>query len=185
MPLTAPALPLETERLVLRDYQAADWRAVHGYARGEEFYRFLPIEPPTAESTRAFIEGVLGQQRRRPRLTYSLLAELQAERRPIGDVSLRLGGGPSRTADIGYAFDPAIRGRGYAIEAVSRVVALGFGHFGLHRISAVCDPDNAGSIRVLERLGMRREGVLRENLLIRGKRHDSLLYAMLASDFRG
>ncbi len=185
MPLTAPALPLETERLVLRDYQAADWKAVHGYARGEDFYRFLPIEPPTAESTRAFVEGVLEQQRRRPRLTYSLLAMLRAERRPIGDVSLRLGTGPSRTADIGYAFDPAIRGQGYAIEAVSRVVALGFEHFGLHRVSAVCDPDNAGSIRVLERLGMRREGVLRENLLIRGKRHDSLLYAMLASDFSG
>lgn len=60
--------------------------------------------------------------------------------------------------DLGYAYLPAFRGRGYALEAGAAVLRHGFEHFGLARILAIVTEANAGSVRVLEKLGMRREG---------------------------
>lgn len=82
----------------------------------------------------------------------------------IGTVSLDLTdgfiqtGGPTRTeAELGYVFDPAYGGHGYASEAAKRMVAHAFDDLGVRRITAGCFADNAASVRVLERLGMRRE----------------------------
>ena len=60
-------------------------------------------------------------------------------------------------ADVGYAFLPEFRGKGYAFEAASAVLAYGHRVFGLQRILAIVSPDNAGSIRVLEKAGMKLE----------------------------
>jgi RimJ/RimL family protein N-acetyltransferase len=67
-------------------------------------------------------------------------------------------GMPERTeADLGYIFDPAYAGRGYATEAVTVVVAAAFEELGVRRITAGCFADNRASVRILEGLGMRRE----------------------------
>ena len=82
----------------------------------------------------------------------------------IGTVSLSVVDGmgqpgmPSRTeAELGYIFDPAYGGRGYATEAVSAVVAMTFEELGVRRITAGCFADNHASVRILEKTGMRRE----------------------------
>ncbi|MEV6801749.1 GNAT family protein [Micromonospora rifamycinica] len=82
----------------------------------------------------------------------------------IGTVSLELLDGmgqpgmPTRTeAALGYLFDPAHRGHGYATEAVATVVAHAFTGLGVRRITAGCFADNLASVRVLEKVGMRRE----------------------------
>jgi RimJ/RimL family protein N-acetyltransferase len=82
----------------------------------------------------------------------------------IGTVSLDLLDGmgqpgmPERTeAHIGYIFDPAYAGRGYATEAVTAMVAHAFDELGVRRITAGCFADNVASVRILEKLGMRRE----------------------------
>jgi [ribosomal protein S5]-alanine N-acetyltransferase len=62
--------------------------------------------------------------------------------------------------DIGFAFLPAYRSRGYAFESASAVLEYGRREFGLKRIVAITDPDNAGSIRVLEKIGMRFERMI-------------------------
>ncbi|MFQ5957985.1 MAG: GNAT family N-acetyltransferase [Alphaproteobacteria bacterium] len=182
MNLAPPDLPLESERLILRDYVARDWRAVHRYNARAAFWRYLPIEPQTPETTKAFIAVALEQQRQRPRVQYNLAAVLRSSHTVIGGARIGITG--AGEASLGYAFDPDHWGQGCATEAVRRLVALGFEHFGLHRISAVCDPGNTGSIRVLEKAGMRREGLLRQNLLVRGKWRDSYLYAVVEGDLR-
>jgi RimJ/RimL family protein N-acetyltransferase len=60
------------------------------------------------------------------------------------------------------------------------VLAFGLNAGGLHRVTATCDPENAGSIRVLEKIGMHREGHLHDHYLIRGEWRDRLLYAAIA-----
>jgi len=82
----------------------------------------------------------------------------------IGTVSLSLVDGmgqpgmPPRTqADLGYTFDPAYGGNGYATEAVTAIVAHAFDQLGVRRITAGCFADNLASVRILEKLGMRRE----------------------------
>ncbi|MEU7961008.1 GNAT family N-acetyltransferase [Micromonospora humida] len=82
----------------------------------------------------------------------------------IGTVSLDVLDGmgqpgmPTRTeAQLGYIFDPAHGGRGYATEAVAAMVAYAFTRLGVRRITAGCFADNLASVRVLEKVGMRRE----------------------------
>ncbi len=82
----------------------------------------------------------------------------------IGTVSLEVVDGmgqpgmPRRTeAQLGYVFDPAYAGKGYATEAVSAMVAYAFDRLGVRRITAGCFADNLASVRILEKIGMRRE----------------------------
>lgn len=82
----------------------------------------------------------------------------------IGTVSLDVVDGmgqpgmPRRTeAQLGYVFDPAYAGKGYATEAVSAMVAYAFDRLGVRRITAGCFADNLASVRILEKIGMRRE----------------------------
>lgn len=63
------------------------------------------------------------------------------------------------------------------------MLALGFGELKLHRIYATCRPGNIGSAKVMERIGMRFEGLLREHLRAKGQWHDSRLYSILDREF--
>jgi RimJ/RimL family protein N-acetyltransferase len=78
-----------------------------------------------------------------------------------------------------YTIHPSYWGQGYATEAAHGLLAFGFGELRLHRIWADCDPANLASVRVLEKLGMRREGHLIENAWIKGAWEDSLIFAIL------
>jgi RimJ/RimL family protein N-acetyltransferase len=87
-----------------------------------------------------------------------------------------------RRAEIGYAMRRSHWGQGLAREAVTRVLAHGFDALGLRRFEADIDPRNAASISLVERLGFRREGLLRERWLVNGETADSVIYGLLASE---
>jgi hypothetical protein len=70
-------------------------------------------------------------------------------------------------------------GKGYATETANALVDFGFDKLNLHRVFATCDPANTASAHVLEKIGMKREGRMREHMWARGKWRDSLLYAIL------
>ncbi|GAA3341413.1 GNAT family protein [Amorphoplanes nipponensis] len=110
----------------------------------------------------------------------------------IGTVSLEVVDGmgqpgmPQRTeAGLGYVFDPAYAGRGYATEAVTAMVAYAFDRLGLRRITAGCFADNLASVRILEKVGLRREqhGVADSWHAELGWR-DGYTYATLAETWR-
>ncbi|MEL7219689.1 MAG: GNAT family protein [Bacteroidota bacterium] len=74
-------------------------------------------------------------------------------------------------------------GSGYATEAVQAILAFGFEQLQLHRIEAGVATANIASIKVLERVGMLREGLCRKILPIRGEWYDNYMYAMLEEDY--
>ena len=88
-----------------------------------------------------------------------------------------------RRAAIGYALASAHWGHGYAHEALRLALDHAFGILELHRLEADVDPRNTASIRLLERLGFVREGVLRERWHVSGEIQDSAIYALLARDY--
>jgi ribosomal-protein-alanine N-acetyltransferase len=90
--------------------------------------------------------------------------------------------GVAQTGQIGYWMGVNHAGKGYMHEAVLLVVRFAFDTLRLHRIEAACIPDNQRSIRVLEKAGFRREGLLRSYLRINGVWQDHLLYALIAED---
>ena len=110
---------------------------------------------------------------------------LRATGRIIGGCSLCARGQPENgTCEIGYCFLPEVWGHGYGAEAVEALVNFGVSETGVHRIFATIDLDNPASTRLVERLGFRREGVMRQDAFVRGAWKDSLIYALLDTEWR-
>ena len=99
---------------------------------------------------------------------------------PVGAVTLDRGTGRARLrAELGYVVARPHWGRGVATEAVRLALARGFGELGVSRIEACVDPENIGSIRVLEKAGLAREALLRGYVVHRGKVRDRYVYARI------
>src|SRR5690606_38652938 len=88
-----------------------------------------------------------------------------------------------RRAEVGFMLAPAHWGKGYAAEAVRAVLRFAFEAMDLHRVEADVDPDNGASLRLLERLGFRREGYLRERWWPYGAPADSVVLGLLRDAF--
>ncbi len=87
-----------------------------------------------------------------------------------------------RIAEVWYKLHSNFWGKGYATECLNRILEFGFGELGLHRIEAGCAVENLGSIRVLEKAGMTREGRKRKVLPLKDGWSDNFHYAILATD---
>ena len=90
--------------------------------------------------------------------------------------------GVSQSAQIGDWMGERYAGKGYMQDAIDAVITYAFETMRLHRIEAACIPDNARSIRVLEKAGFTREGLLRSYLRINGVWQDHLIYSLIADE---
>lgn len=153
-----PSTTLDATRLRLRPPRREDAEAVFlEYARDPEVTRFMPWRPHARiEETLAFLERADGGWSTGSEYTWALV--LPPSDRVVGMFALRPDG---VRAEIGYVLSRRHWGRGLIAEAGRAVIAEAFREPSLHRVWAVCDVDNLRSARVLEKLGMEREGVLR------------------------
>lgn len=172
-------MELRTERLLLREFAPGDWPAVLAYQSDPRYLRFYAWEGRAEADVRAFVAMFVGWQGEQPRTKYQFALVLPETGRLIGNCGIRVNDPAAREANIGYELDPDYWGRGYATEAARAVLVFGFDSLGLHRVWARCVADNAASAHVLEQLGLRREGRLREHEYFKGRWWDELLYAIL------
>jgi len=173
-----------TPRLLLREFEAADAPAVRRYQSDPRYQRYYAETEHTLESAEAFVRMFLDWQAESPRYRWQLVIEPIDDRRLAGNVGLRLDTPGALTGNIGYELDPEVWGHGYATEAAEEMLRFGFEELGLHRVWSWCIADNAGSRRVLERLGMRLEGRQREHEYFKGRWWDRCLYGLLAGEWR-
>ena len=177
------AIPLiKTSRLVIRDVLASDADGFHAYMRQEHYWRDLPIDPPTAWSVRSLVDAALLDQAAEPRVNYFLAVTAQASGELIGEAILRIRGARPLQAEIGWGLGSGHTGQGYATEAGMAMLRLGFDTLGLHRIYARCRIENHASCRIMNKLGMRQEGVFRDDVLARGTFWSSIQCAILSTD---
>lgn len=175
---------LETERLVLREITEADFREIHGYASDPEVVQYVPWGPNTEQDTHDFLARTMIAASADPRLEFVFGVELRDQPGLLGTVGLYIRPEDTDQAMLGYAYGRPAWGRGIATEAARGLVAMGFDLLGLRRIWASCDPDNKGSRRVLEKVGMTVEGRLRGDLVIRGDVRDNLIWGILEGEWR-
>jgi len=175
-------MQIHTERLVLRDFHQEDLQAVHEYASDPEVVKHMPFGPNTLEDSQSFLDRAMGKQSMDPRTDYELGVALKSEDSLIG--VCRVCKASEIEAHLGYIFNRRYWGEGYATEAARTMVEFAFSELGLHRIYADVHPDNAGSIRVLEKVGMTLEGRRREYMMIHGEYADHLLYSILEREWR-
>ncbi|MFD9209719.1 GNAT family N-acetyltransferase [Streptomyces sioyaensis] len=180
-----PDYPIRTERLDLRPVTLDDVAAIHAYRRRPEVSRYLYSDPFDEAASRDFVAS------RSTRTTLresgdglQLAVVVRDSGTLVGDVTFVWKSSAHRQGGIGYVFHPDHAGHGYATEASRALLKLGFEELQLHRIQAELDGRNTASARLLERLGMRREGHLRENEFLDGEWADEVIYAMLAREWR-
>lgn len=101
----------------------------------------------------------------------------------IGAVEFNIRDFTNRIGEIGYIINPEYWGMGFATEVAKVLITYGFDRLNLHRIFATCDPSNIGSSRVLGKVGMTKEGRMRENLFNKGDWRYSLLYSILEQEW--
>jgi RimJ/RimL family protein N-acetyltransferase len=140
--------------------------------------------PNTPDQTRDFIRKSRRQRLLKPRRKFELAVVLKSENRVIGGCGIRVVNPALAEGDLGYGFNRRYWGKGFATEAVKALVIFGFKKLKLHRLWATCDNRNKASVRVLEKAGLRFEGLKRENLFQKGRWRDTRLYAVLEKDFK-
>lgn len=178
-------MKIETERLILRDFVKEDWRRVLEYQSDPLYLRYYEWtkEDRTPEAVQEFVGWFMAHQEQEPRFKFQLAVTLKSNGLLIGNCGIRMDKANDLEADIGYELDPKHWGQGYATEAAHAMVDFGFHRFGVHRVWSWCVADNTGSTHVLEKLGMRQEGRLREKEYYKDRWWDTLMYAILADEW--
>jgi RimJ/RimL family protein N-acetyltransferase len=150
------ALPIVTERLILRAYEPGDLDALHAVLYSDDEAMALLGGARDLAATRAALERSIRQQRADG---YSFWPVIERDSGAlVGEAGLfpLTPGGPE--ISLGYAFGPSSWGRGYATEAARAVLAEAFGPLGMQRVVAITREANQGSRNVLRKLGFRMEG---------------------------
>jgi ribosomal-protein-alanine N-acetyltransferase len=172
-------MELLTPRLRLREFEENDWHATWPYESDPEVVRYQSHGVRTPEESQRYIQDSMATVQASPRRIHDLAVVLREDGRLIGRCGLNVVSLEQREGAVWYVLDRAQWGKGYIPEAAEAILDFGFGTLGLHRVWGDCDPRNTGSVRVMQKLGMRQEAHFRENAFIKGEWCDSLIYAIL------
>ncbi len=169
---------LKTDRLLLRPFDLRDVEDVLAYASEPEFARYLPVpQPYTRDDAVEFVaRQVLAEWSTRP--AFAMVFDGHV----VGGLGLRVDGRHER-AELGYALARQHWGKGLTLEAAQAVVGWGFERYSLYKVYARADLRNRQSWRVMEKLGMVREGVLRSHDKPRDERVDDAYYGVLRDEW--
>nr|WP_319269905.1 GNAT family protein [uncultured Draconibacterium sp.] len=176
---------LQTQRLKLLEIEMEDLDQLHRLHSIPEVdeYNTLGI-PESIKDTEQFIQQQLVAKSKSPRNSYVWKVLLKETDDFIGVAGFSLSNNKFKLGEIYYKLHPSYWGMGYATELAKRLVLLGFNTFGLNRVEAGVATENIKSVKVLEKIGMTREGLRRKILPIRGEWKDNYHYAIVEDDPR-
>ena len=173
---------IETDRLIIRKFLPGDWEDLYDYLSLKEIYTFEPGQPITKEEAKemtanrscgnAFFAVTLKQLNKMVGHLYFSHIEPMA----------------FMTWELGFIFNPLYQNKGYCTEASKALIDHAFVHWNAHRITAYCNPDNVASWKVLEKIGMKREGFFEKKAFFRRDEnnqpiwHDCYAYGKLRDD---
>jgi [ribosomal protein S5]-alanine N-acetyltransferase len=173
-------MELITARLVLREVNEGDYAALCALYADPAMRRFEGPLLDAAQVQRR-LKAILASQAAQPRIHYFLAITLPPDEFLRGWVTLTLIHPEIREYEIGWAVQPQDWSKGFATEAAAMLLKVAFSRLNAHRVIALCQPENGASARVMEKLGMQREGLLRQTHPFGDGWRDELLYASLGS----
>lgn len=174
---------LETDRLILRRFVDSDLPVLFAYRNDPEVARYQSWGVTDKSGLQDFMQSQKSLQPGTPGEWFQFAIELKSTGELIGDCVLRTGMEDSRQGEIGFTLARQHQGKGFAFEAVSMLLEYAFTKLALHRIVAITDCENTFSIRLLERLGMRREGHFLQSIQNKGEWRDEYQYAILRDEW--
>jgi RimJ/RimL family protein N-acetyltransferase len=161
----APEYPLLTERLRLRPHRETDLDDLVEFHGDPEVTRYIPWPTRDREQTRVALAAKLSQGVAQEGDWLVLAIEVRTTGKVIGEVLLKRAD-DTRTAELGYVLHTAFQGHGLATEAAGAMTELALETFGVRRVVAFIEPENAGSAAVLGRLGFSRDAGLDHDAVI-------------------
>lgn len=169
--------------MIVRDLTYDDLDFIHVIHSNLEVQKYATLGiPESIDESKDYLRKYLEQQNRIPRKEYGFCVSL-VNHEPIGLVGLSNGLSKFKSAELWFKMHPKYWGKGYITEAALLVLKFGFERLLFHRIEAGVATENIASIRVLEKIGMQKEGLRRKILPIRGEWKDNFHYAVLEDDF--
>ncbi|MCY1661966.1 GNAT family N-acetyltransferase [Chryseobacterium sp. SL1] len=173
---------LETERLLIRDLTLDDKQAVFNYRSDAEANKFQGWIPETLEDVEQFIERN-NKEFNQPESWYQVLITEKDSKAVIGDIGIHFFGSENLQAELGITLNKDFQGRGFASEALKGVINFLFGDLKKHRIMASIDPENIDSLKLMERIGFRKEGHFVKSLFWKNNWTDDVIYALLREEW--
>jgi ribosomal-protein-alanine N-acetyltransferase len=174
---------LTTNRLNLRAMRMSDARDIYEYSCDPQVARHVLWEAhQNIHQTRAYIRYVLRQYRAGTPSSFCI--ELKDTGKVIGTIGFMWVSNENRSAEVGYSLSRSYWNKGIMTEALREIMRFGFETLNLNRIEAQHECDNPASGKVMEHVGMLREGTLRQRLYNKSRFVDVELYAILRDEWR-
>lgn len=168
---------IETNRLRIRKFELNDVQAVLEYTADNQVMKYIPEGVFTEEDAVKFIDANMSDKAEK------FAVVLKDENTLIGHIVFHKYFG-QHTYEIGWVFNPRFQNKGYGSEAAKSVLKYGFEELKLHRIIATCQPENKASYRVMEKIGMRREGYFKKCIPQGDGWWDEYYYAILEEEWK-
>ena len=156
MPADPGFAELRTDRLVIRRFRAEDAAAFAAYRADPDVARYQSWEAYTLQDAQSFVAEMAALHPGMPGEWFQFAVADPSTDELLGDVALRADDENASRAELGFTMSPAHQGKGYATEAVTRVIAYAFERLGVETVFAIADARNDASIALLERIEMRR-----------------------------
>ena len=172
---------LETERLLLTEFFKSDAEELFKIRSDERVQKYLDRDlHKTVEESELMIDGMINTYNSKEGINW--IIRKKDSLNVIGYIGYWRMIRNNVRAEIGYAMKPEYWGNGYMQEALSKVIKFGFNEFCLHSIEANVNPDNANSIKLLEKFGFKKEAYFKEDYFYNGKFLDTAIYSLLEKD---
>lgn len=172
----------ETERLILRQLDLSDADAYFEFASDPVVsLHTLWDRHETIVDTESYLQSVVDNHKARKAFRWGII--YKPDQKLIGRTGFISWDLRHSHAEIGFAIGSEYWNKGIITEATEEIIRYGFERLGLNRIEGRCNYNNTGSARVMEKLGMKLEGILREQLKIKGTFMNQKMYSILKSDY--
>ncbi|WP_141580855.1 GNAT family N-acetyltransferase [Actinomadura sp. WMMA1423] len=177
----ARTLAEDAELRPLEPWQAAEFAEYTDRVR-EDIEQYIPWARAVVdeETARAFLQAYAERQARDEGRIYGIWVDGVLE----GGTLFRTFNPAQGVCEVGVWLSAGARGRGLITTAVRVMIDWAFGVRGMHRVEWLCDPRNAASAAVAERLGMTCEGVMRQAFVLHGDRRDVQVWAVLGEEWK-
>ena len=176
-------MKLETKRLILEKLEMKHVEAFYFYRSDAETNKYQGWIPYAMEDCQHFIKNKLAKEFNKTGTWYQFAIVLKDSNKMIGDFGVHFLDGDIHQVEIGCTINKKYHRKAYAKEALTAIVNHLFRDFKKHRITASIDPNNTASIRLMEKLGFRKEAHFKESILINDKWVDDVVYAILCKEW--
>lgn len=177
------AKDISSDRIILKNLSDSDANDIFEFASNPLVAQFMAWDPhQTIEDSLRMIADAKANYEKGSPIPLGIILKDDPQKKVIGFVGLKVVSARHRIFELVYALGEDYWGKGILVEAAKALIDFSFSHFAINRLQCSCKVENTASARVMEKLGMKYEGILRSYLYLKGEFWDLKMYSLLKSE---